>query len=196
MDYSLILKNVANHILLDPGEQRYFTSLLDYRKIRNRQCVLSEGEISDHIYFVTKGCLRGFTIDKSGGEHVLSFAPEDWWISDLYSYITRQPGNLFIETLEASEAFVLSRERQERLYERVPKFERFFRILAENSLVANQQRLHDRMSLTAGERYERFCSRYPTLIQRLPQKQIASYIGVTPEFFSKMRSNLLRNGGA
>jgi len=194
MDYSLILKNVSNHILLDTEEEQYFTSLLEYRKIRNKQCVLSEGEISNHIYFVTGGCLRGFTVDKSGTEHVLSFAPEDWWIGDLYSYITRQPGNLFIEALESSEALVLSREKQELLYRDVPKFERFFRILAENSLVASQQRLHDRLSLTAGERYERFCVKYPTLIQRLPQKQIASYIGVTPEFFSKMRSSLLRNG--
>ncbi len=193
MDYSLILKNVSNHILLDTEEEQYFTSLLEYRKIRNKQCVLSEGEISNHIYFVTGGCLRGFTVDKSGTEHVLSFAPEDWWIGDLYSYITRQPGNLFIEALEPSEALVLSREKQELLYRDVPKFERFFRILAENSLVASQQRLHDRLSLTAGERYERFCVKYPTLIQRLPQKQIASYIGVTPEFFSKMRSSLLRN---
>ncbi len=194
MDYSLILKNVSNHILLDTEEEQYFTSLLEYRKIRNKQCVLSEGEISNHIYFVTGGCLRGFTVDKSGTEHVLSFAPEDWWIGDLYSYITRQPGNLFIEALESSEALVLSGEKQALLYRDVPKFERFFRILAENSLVASQQRLHDRLSLTAGERYERFCVKYPTLIQRLPQKQIASYIGVTPEFFSKMRSSLLRNG--
>lgn len=193
MDYSLILKNVSNHIVLDTNEEQYFTALLEFRKIRNKQCVLSEGEVSNHIYFVTRGCLRGFTVDKSGTEHVLSFAPEDWWIGDLYSYVTRQPGNLYIEALETSEVLILSREKQEMLYRDVPKFERFFRILAENSLVASQQRLHDRMSLTAGERYERFCQRYPTLIQRLPQKQIASYIGVTPEFFSKMRSSLLKN---
>jgi len=193
MDYSLILKNVSNHILLDTEEEQYFTSLLEFRKIRSKQCVLSEGEVSNHIYFVTRGCLRGFTVDKTGTEHVLSFAPEDWWIGDLYSYVTRQPGNLYIEALEGCEVLVLSREKQEMLYRDVPKFERFFRILAENSLVASQQRLHDRMSLTAGERYEKFCTRYPTLIQRLPQKQIASYIGVTPEFFSKMRSSLLKN---
>ena len=193
MDYSLILKNVSNHIVLDTSEEQYFTALLEFRKIRNKQCVLSEGEVSNHIYFVTRGCLRGFTVDKTGTEHVLSFAPEDWWIGDLYSYVTRQPGNLYIEALEPSEVLVLSREKQEMLYRDVPKFERFFRILAENSLVASQQRLHDRLSLTAGERYERFCARYPTLIQRLPQKQIASYIGVTPEFFSKMRSSMLKN---
>jgi len=87
---------------------------------------------------------------------------------------------------------VLSKENQEQLYLEIPKLERFFRILTENSLVANQERLMDNLSLTAEERFSKFCKKYPTLIQKVPQKQIASYIGVTPEFFSKMKSKMLR----
>jgi CRP-like cAMP-binding protein len=123
---------------------------------------------------------------------VLDFAPPDWWIADMYSLITQKPGLVNIEALEDSEMLLLSKAAQEQLYLEIPKFERFFRILTEKSLVANQQRLIDNMSLTAEERYSIFCKRYPTLIDTLPQKQIASYIGVTPEFFSRMRSDMAR----
>ena len=123
---------------------------------------------------------------------MLSFACEGWWIGDMYSLLSQKPGNLFVEVMEDSEVVLLSKENQEKLYTEIPKLERFFRILTENSLVANQERLMDNLSLTAEERFEKFCKKYPTLIQKIPQKQIASYIGVTPEFFSKMKSKLLR----
>ncbi|MEI6412626.1 MAG: Crp/Fnr family transcriptional regulator, partial [Bacteroidota bacterium] len=116
----------------------------------------------------------------------------DWWIADMYSLLTAQPGNLNIDALEDSEVLLLSKIDQEQLYQDIPKFERFFRIITENSLVTNRQRLLDSLSLSAQQRYEAFCSRYPTLINQLPQKQIAAYIGVTPEFLSKMRADLLR----
>jgi CRP-like cAMP-binding protein len=122
----------------------------------------------------------------------MSFACEGWWISDMYSLLSQKPGNLFIEVLEDAEIIILSKENQEQLYLEIPKLERFFRILTENSLVANQERLMDNLSLTAEERYEKFCKKYPSLIQKLPQKQIASYIGVTPEFFSKMKARMLK----
>ncbi len=122
----------------------------------------------------------------------MSFACEGWWIGDMYSLLSQKPGNLFIEVLEDSEVEVLSKENQEQLYLEIPKLERFFRILIENSLIANQERLMDNLSLTAEERFEKFCKKYPTLIQKVPQKQIASFIGVTPEFFSKMKSRMLK----
>jgi CRP-like cAMP-binding protein len=129
-------------------------------------------------------------VDSNGFEHVLSFAPTDWWMADMYSLLSHQPGNLNIEALEDTEILSLPKTNQDELYRLVPKFERLFRILAEKSLVAYQQRLIDNLSLPAAERYARFCKRYPTLIYHLPQKQIASYIGVTPEFFSKMRKGM------
>jgi CRP/FNR family transcriptional regulator, anaerobic regulatory protein len=110
----------------------------------------------------------------------------------MYSYISGKPGNLFIEVLEEAEVVVISKENQEELYQQIPKLERFFRILAENSLVAHQERLMDNLSLSAEERFEKMCKKYPSLIQKVPQKHLASYIGVTPEFFSKMKSKLLR----
>jgi CRP-like cAMP-binding protein len=110
----------------------------------------------------------------------------------MYSLLSQKPGNLFIEVNEDAEVAMLSKENQEILYQEIPKLERFFRILTENSLVAHQERLMDNLSLSAEERFEKFCSKYPTLIQKVPQKQVASYIGVTPEFFSKMKAKMLK----
>lgn len=192
MDTSIILRNVGQHISLDEKEKTDFLNLLSFKKVRYKQFLLEEGEVCHQSFFVNVGCLRAFSVDKNGVEHVLSFAPEGWWIADLYSLISKKPGNLYIEALKESEILILTKENQLRLYQENPKFERFFRILAENALVASQQRLNDNLSLSAEERYENFCKKYPSLINTLPQKQIASYIGVTPEFFSKMKNRMLR----
>jgi CRP-like cAMP-binding protein len=192
MEYDLILSAVGKHVTLTDEEKKYFTSLLHPHHFARKKILIREGEVSTSSIFVLSGCLRGFTIDKSGMEHVLNFAPSGWWISDIYSLITQKPGQLNIEAIEDSDVFLMSRKDQEILFLKVPKFERFFRILIENALVANQQRLLDNLSLTAEERYLKFCKTYPTLIHHLPQKQLASYVGVTPEFFSRMRTNLLR----
>jgi CRP-like cAMP-binding protein len=192
MPFNLLLNNISKFIHLENNEREIFVSYLKQRKLNRKQIFLNEGEVCKYSAFVTEGCLRGYTIDKNGDEHVLSFAPSDWWIADMYSLISQKPGVLIIEALEDTEIILLSKADQEKLYIEIPKFERFFRILIENSLVANQQRIIDNLSLTAEERYKNFCKRYPTLIDTLPQKQIASYVGVTPEFFSRMRSGLLK----
>jgi CRP-like cAMP-binding protein len=192
MPYTLIFHNIARHIRLTPEEQHHFSALLKPVTYKRRQIILQPGAVCRHSIFVTDGCLRAFESDKDGIEHVMSFAPAGWWIADMYSLITRQPGTLAIDALEDTTAYTLSKTDQEQLYHEIPQFERFFRILTENSLVANQQRLMDALSLTAEERYLKFCKRYPTLIDTLPHKQIASYIGVTPEFFSRMLKGLSR----
>ncbi|MGL5888598.1 MAG: Crp/Fnr family transcriptional regulator [Bacteroidia bacterium] len=190
--HEIILNNIAQHIELTPEEQQIFTALLEPKTLKQRELLLGEGEICRHSAFVTKGCLRGYTIDENGYEHVLHFAPANWWIADMYSLITQKPGSLIIEALQDTEMLLLSKTNQEKLYRSVPKFERFFRIISENSLVTNRPRVIDNLSLTAVQRYEAFCHRYPTLIDTLQQKQIAAYIGVTPEFFSKMKAGINR----
>ena len=187
----LILKNISGYIPLNEEEKAFFVSLLKPMKLKRRQMLLKDGEICRYSSFVIKGCLRGFSVDENGFEHVLNFAPQNWWIADMYSLITQKPGVLNIEALEDTEILTLSKISQEELYVKVPVFERFFRIITENSLVSYQQRLLDNLSLTAEERYNNFCRRYPTLISCVPSKQIASYIGVTPEFFSKMKHQML-----
>lgn len=188
----LILKNIAQHITLTQLEQELFLSKTEVHHYKAKTILLNSGAICKHSYFVNSGILRSFNINDNIVEHVLTFACEGWWIGDMYSLLSQKPGNLFIEVLEDAEVVLLSKENQEILYREIPKLERFFRILTENSLVANQERLMDNLSLTAEERFEKFCKKYPTLIQKVAQKQIASYLGVTPEFFSKMKSRLLR----
>lgn len=189
---SLILQNIAKHITLSPEEEENFLSKIQVRKFKAKSILLNTGEICVNSYFVNSGILRSFNINDNIVEYVMSFAGEGYWIGDMYSLISQKPGNLFIEVLEDAEVVMLSKENQELLYTETPKLERFFRILTEKSLVANQERLMDNLSLSAEERFEKFRKKYPTLLQRVPQKQIASYIGVTPEFFSKMKSKLLK----
>ncbi|UGS23259.1 Crp/Fnr family transcriptional regulator [Flavobacterium channae] len=187
-----ILENIAKHVALTPEEQELLLSKTITQHYKAKTVILNAGEICKYSYFVNSGLLRSFSINDNITEHVLQFACEGWWIGDMYSLLTQKPGNLFIEVIEDAEVVLLPKENQDELYHLIPKLERFFRILIENSLVAHQERLMDNLSLTAEERFEKFCSKYPTLIQRVPQKQIASYIGVTPEFFSKMKAKMLR----
>lgn len=189
---ALILQNISKHVTLTQEEETLFLAKTETKIVKAKTILLSAGEIATKTYFVNNGLLRSFNINDHIIEHVLHFACEGWWIGDMYSYISNKPGNLFIEVMEESEIITISKENHQQLYHEIPKLERFFRILAENSLVAHQERLMDNLSLSAEERFEKFCSKYPTLIQKIPQKQIASYIGVTPEFFSKMKSKMLR----
>lgn len=187
MDEALILKSISSYIALTGDEKDYFIKLLDFKKIKAKKLLLKEGEVCKHSSFVIKGCLRGYAVDKNGFEHVMTFAPKGWWIADMQSLLSQKPGTLNLEALQDSELLMLSRKNQELLYNSIPKFERFFRVIAENSLVSYQNRLMDNLSLTARERYLKFCTTYPGLIDKLPQKQVAAYIGVTPEFLSKMK---------
>ena len=187
-----IIENISKHVSLSDYEVALFLAKTETSSLKTKTILLNSGEIAMHTYFVNSGILRSFTINDNIVEHVLHYACQGWWIGDMYSYISGKPGNLFIEVLEDAEIISISKDNLQLLYEEIPKLERFFRILAENSLVAHQERLMDNLSLNAEERFEKFCKKYPTLINRIPQKQIASYIGVTPEFFSKMKSKMLR----
>jgi CRP-like cAMP-binding protein len=192
MDTELILKNVARHITLTEEETAFFLSILEPRSLKRKDVFLRAGTVCKDSAFVIDGALKSFTIDREGKEHILSFATPGWWISDMYSLVSQQPAILNIETIADAKVLILSRENQQLLYEKVPKFERFFRILVENSLVANQQRLIDNLSSTAQERYLRFIQKYPGIPSCVPQHNIASYLGITPEFLSKIRARLAR----
>jgi CRP-like cAMP-binding protein len=193
LSHELILENVARFIQLKPEEIGYFISILKKKKLRKRTFFLEAGEVCTETAFVISGCLRSYSVDGEGAEHTLIFAPPGWWAADLYSLISGQPAILNIEALEDSELLILTAAAQEELLIKVPAFERFFRILTGNALVAHQQRILDDHSLGAKERYLRFCKRYPTLMNKLPAKLIASYIGVTPEFLSKLKADLSRS---
>ncbi|MBT1696277.1 Crp/Fnr family transcriptional regulator [Fulvivirgaceae bacterium PWU4] len=185
--YDLILSNVAQHIELSEGEQQLFVSRLKHRKLRKRQYLLQAGDVSKYENFVMRGLLRAYTVDDKGQEHVAMFAMEGWWISDLYSFLTDTPATLHIDALEDSEVLSIERPDLEWLYIEIPKLERFFRILFQNAFISHQQRILAGISQTAEQRYLAFIRKYPSLEQRIPQHQIASFLGLTPETISRIR---------
>lgn len=186
MSKELLLNSVVKYLDLSQEEKDSFVSLFTAKKVKRKQFLFQEGDIYKHAVFVTAGCLRSYTIDKNGFEHVLQFAPPGWWIGDMNSLLTQRPGVLYIDAIYDSEVLLLAKSDQEKLYINLPKFERFFRLLAEKAFAASQLRLVNILSLPALERYHNFCQLYPSLVDLLSQKQVASYIGVTPEFLSKL----------
>lgn len=188
MAYDLLIQSISKHVTLSEDDIAVLKSFLKEKKVKKKHFLFLEGDMQQQVSFVSSGCLRSYAIDKNGNEHIIQFAPAGWWIGDMRSVLYDEPATLNVEAIEDSEIVWISQHDKEQLYEKIPALERYFRILAERALATFQQRLIDALSLTAAERYSNFCKRYPSLIQSMPQKYIASYIGVTPEFFSKMLS--------
>ena len=186
--FDLIRKNISKYIHLSEEEFNFFTSILREKKLRKKQFLLEEGEVCQFECFVNTGCLRQFYLDDSGHEHIIQFAVTDWWISDQYSFLTGLPSPYFIDALENSEVILINKSSLEDLYQKVPKFERFFRIAFQNSYVALQKRILANISQTAEERYNNFVSTYPEIEQRVPQHQVASYLGIKPESLSRLKN--------
>lgn len=190
--FELIDKNVAKHIQLTDEELSLFHSLLMVKKIKKKQFIQQSGELSHFTGFITKGCVKNYVIDEKGHEFIMYFAVEDWWIGDISSFFEQKPGYLFIETIEDTEMLVLDHKNAELLFAKVPKFERHFRILIQRSLITLQQRFFDTLAKPAEDRYLNFLKKYPKIVNRVPQQLIASYIGVTPEFLSKIRAKIAK----
>ncbi|RZJ51785.1 MAG: Crp/Fnr family transcriptional regulator [Flavobacterium sp.] len=186
---NLILKNIAKHISLDENEIIYFLSLLKEKKYPKKSIVLEEGEICRSINFVQSGTLRAFYRDSQGKESTIMFAIADWWITDMSCFINQQPAILNIETIEESHIFHLQKEDLDDLYLKIPKFERFFRIIMQNAYIREQERVIQNLSLSAEQRYHIFLKKYPQIVKQITQKQIASYLGITPEFLSMIRAS-------
>ena len=186
--YELILKNISRFVTLTPEEIQYFTSTLKEKKLKKRQFLVQEGDVCRSTYFVNKGCLRSYYTDKDGVEHNIQFSIEDWWAGDMASFITQKPSKISVIALEDSDLLVLDRQVQEDVFAKIPKFERFFRNLLQNAFVSAQERILANLSETAEERYLNFRKKYPEMDRRLPQNQIASFLGVTPESLSRIRS--------
>ena len=186
MNSELLLNNIAKHIQLNEEEKQLFLSYLQVKKVKKKQYLLLDGEVSRNAMFVVSGCLRSYNLDENGFQYIQQFAPEGWWMADMYSFITQNPGHLYIDAVFDSEVILISKINLEKIYVEIPGFNYYFRILSEKSLVTYQTRAMDNARLSAKDRYEKFCQRYPSLIDSIAQKQVASYIGVTPEFLSKM----------
>ncbi len=188
--YELLYKKISELIAISDEEFNFCKTLFVPKKLRKRQYLLQEGDVSKYNTFVSKGLLRSYTIDNKGTEHILQFAFEGWWIGDIYSFITENPSNFNIEALEDCELLLITKASMDILFEKVPKFERYFRILIQNNLIATQRRLMGTLSETAEEKYTSLINNFPGCLQRVPQHMIASYLGITRETLSRIRGQM------
>lgn len=184
--------HIERYVQIDATQKEQLASVVKVKRLLKRQYLLQEGAISQYESFVVSGCLRTFYMDIRGVEHTLSFAVEDWWTSDLESFLKAEPSMYNIEALEACVVLQINKTSLDLLYNRAPSIERYFRILHENAFIAQSKRILQNISMTGEDRFEAFLSTYPQWHQRIPQKYIATYLGITPVFLSQIRS--MRSG--
>lgn len=188
-----LIQNLEKHVKLDHSEKVRIKDVFHAKTYAKKSLLLAAGDACRYLNYVSSGTIKICSIDKEREEHVIFFAVEDWWAVDLKSFVTGDPARFFIEALENAEVLQINKEAFEKLLIEIPKLERWFRILLQNALISSENRIDYKLSLSAEERYEMFLQRYPKLESRIPQKQIASYLGITPEFLSKMKSKRIQN---
>lgn len=191
MNTSLLLASINRHITLSDEESSHFLSLMLPLHVRQNDSIEKPGEPTKYFIYVVSGCLMSYYTDKEGSDHVMQFAQAGWWTGDLSSFTQQLPTSYSTRALADSDLLLLPKLNMDQLLEKHPKFERYFRILFQNSLIAHQNRLVQNLSFTAEERYVAFQKKFASLEQFVPLKYIASYLGMTPEFLSKIRRKLM-----
>jgi CRP-like cAMP-binding protein len=192
MNVDLLYSHISKSISLTREEFAFFSSLLKPVSINKGEFLIREGEICKHETFVTKGCLKSYYEDENGAEHILDFLIEGWWADDLYSFLTQTPSKSAIKALEDTDALQISKQDLETLYQKVPAFERFFRLLFQRAYIAQREQINMILSTPAKERYLQFLRKKPYAEKRFPQKDIASYLGITPQFLSSLKKKKLK----
>ncbi|TDX02129.1 Crp/Fnr family transcriptional regulator [Dinghuibacter silviterrae] len=192
MTTTTLFASFDRYLPLDEAEKADVANRVVERKIKRRQFILQEDDVCKHYTFVAEGCFRVFHVDKKGVEHNLQFAAENEWIMIIDSFFNQKKSSVYIEAIEPSVIFQLSRPDLIHLFRTYPKFDRNFRVIVETRFAELENRLLQTISATAEERYLAFLGQYPALSQRLPNTHIASYLGITPEFLSRIRKELSR----
>lgn len=182
-----LIRHIEKSVVLTPEEKSVLEMHFEPRSVRKKEFLLSEGSISQYNYFITNGCFRLYLITENGKEQVIQFGLENWWITDYSSFTSGLPSKFYIQALENSEVFAISREQQETLFEKVPRLERYFRKNLERAYAASLTRIEYLFLLSGEERYLNFARMYPGFIQRVPQYMLASFLGISPEYLSEVR---------
>jgi CRP-like cAMP-binding protein len=185
-----LLTSIEEKILLTPNDKSSIKAFFIPKKVRKRQYILNAGDVCRYITFVEKGMLRSFTVDDEGHEHVVQFAIEGWWISDVGSFLSGGNALYNIEALEDAEVLNLTKQAMDEMLNIIPAMERYFRLLMQNNIVALQRRVIASMSLSAEEKYLKLMDVCPDIINRAPQQYVASYLGITPETLSRIRKQV------
>ncbi|GAB3517861.1 Crp/Fnr family transcriptional regulator [Emticicia fontis] len=189
-----LIDHFQQYIPFNETELKLLEGRAHLRKIKRKQMILQEGFVCKHYTFVVTGCFKMYGVDDKGYEHNIQFAAENDWIADIGSFHSKKPSKLFIEAIEPSEILQIELQDLYFLYINIPKLDRIFKVIVENKYVELQNRVLQNFSSTAEQRYLSFLEQYPNLANRLPNTQIASYLGITPEFLSKIRKDLSRKG--
>lgn len=190
LDIQPLIAYFENYLPLDEDEKSFLEETFVERHVKRRQFILQQGDVCTHNTFVVEGCFRMYLVDPNAKEHNLQFAIENWWVGDIGSFHSEEPSKLYIEAMESAVILQIKKEDQLKLFVKYPKFNRIFRVFTENALVSAQRRILQNISSTAEERYTDFIHRYPDLFNRISNVQIASYLGVTPEFLSTIRKRM------
>ena len=188
--FSLLRAHIEKRVHLTDEEFNITAKYFVPKTIKKHQFLLNEGIVCKHIGFVNSGCLREYTIDSKGIEHIAQFAIKDWWVSDLHSFLSGLPATNNIDALQDSEVLLLEKSAREELLDNCPKMERFFRLLIEANQIATRERITESLGASAEERYLKFIKTYPKLFELVPQNQIASYLGITPVSLSRIRTRI------
>lgn len=187
-DFAPLLQYISRYVDLTEDEIKLLCTFLKVTKVRKRQFIVQPGFVCKHKSYVVKGAFRGYLVDNEGKEHTLVLAIEDWWISDYSSLIYQEPATLFVEALEDSILIQIDYEDEQTFLREIPKLEKFERIITQRSLALHQKRLLSNLTKTAEERYDEFMLRYAAIAQRVPQYALASYLGFSNEYLSKIRN--------
>lgn len=188
-----LIVHFRKNITLTDDEAEIVGGCFTIVELKKKEILLFVGDHSSHMRFISEGCLRSYYMDDDAKEHIIHFGVEEWWINDLYSYLTSTPAKQFIQAIENSVVLQIHKDKLNELYNTVPAIERFFRLKFQKAYVSLQERTINSMSKKAEDRYIEFRSKYRDIEQRVPQYMVASYLGITPEFLSSLRKKSLPN---
>jgi hypothetical protein len=189
-DYiSSLVRYVSGQIPLTEKEEIFFASLWKVTRVKRKQLLDQPGFVSRYRSHVVSGAFRAYITGNDGQEHTIALAVEGWYIGDPASYFIQEPATFYVEAVEDSIVLQLSYENEQLLLTEIPKFYGFFKTRAERTVASLQVRLLSSLSQTAEERYDQFARKYPELLERFPLYTIASYLGMTREFLSRIRNN-------
>ena len=193
MHYSSFLNYINNYIDLTEKEIAFLRSNTNYKKYLKGHYIVQQGAVCKHTNFIISGCTKNFYVDQQGQEHIVTFAIENWWSADLSSFITQTPSDFNVKCIEATEVIQFTYLNQDKIFQNIPKMETLFRKLLEKALVSSQKRIVNNFSLSAKDQYLYFKKQFSTIEQRVPQYMVASYLGISKEFLSKIKTELAKD---
>jgi CRP/FNR family transcriptional regulator len=186
--YQPLINHIQKFVQLTVDEEALLVTYLKYQELGKKMYLLGEGDVCHAQHFVVEGCLRMYFIKETGTEQITQFGIDNWWISDYTSFTLHSPSQFYLQSVQRSKIIILTKDKQDELLNQLPKLERYFRSIYQRAYAAAQTRLIFFTDLSGEEKYHHFASRFPNFVQRIPQYMLASYLGLTPEFLSKVRA--------